>query len=90
VGVEADLGLFGVEDFEDLLLVGFGVAIDGGLIERGPSDVTSGGIADASGHVADEKDNRVAQILEVLHLAQEDGVAQVKVRSGGIEAGFDA
>ena len=32
----------------------------------------------------------MAEILEVLHLAQEDGVAEVEVGRGGVEAGFDA
>ena len=32
----------------------------------------------------------MAQILEVLHLAQQDGVAQVQIGRGGVEAGLDA
>ena len=32
----------------------------------------------------------MAQILKVLHLAQQHGVAQVQVGRGGVEAGLDA
>ena len=32
----------------------------------------------------------MAQVLEVLHLAQQHGVAEMQVRRGGIEAGFHA
>ena len=32
----------------------------------------------------------VAQVLKVLHLAQQHGVAQVQIGRGGIEADFDA
>ena len=37
----------------------------------------------------DDEDDRVAQVLEVLHLAQQDGVAQVEVGRGGVEADLD-
>lgn len=30
------------------------------------------------------------QVMKVLHLAQQDGVAEVEIGRGGIEAGFDA
>ena len=43
-----------------------------------------------AGHVADQEDDGVAEILKVLHLAQQDGVAQVQVGRGGVEAGLDA
>ena len=58
--------------------------------ERRTGGVAAGGIADESGAVADEKDDGVAEILEVLELADKHGVAQVQVGRGGIKAGFDA
>jgi hypothetical protein len=58
--------------------------------ERRTRGVAPGGIADEPGAVADEEDDGVAQILEVLQLADEHGVAQVQVGRGGIEAGLDA
>ena len=57
---------------------------------RRAGDVAAGRIADQAGHVADQEDHGVAQILEVLHLAEQDGVAQVQIGRGGIEAGLDA
>ena len=49
-----------------------------------------GGIADHAGPFADQKNNGVAQVLKVLHLAQQHGVAQVQIGRGGIEAGLHA
>ena len=42
------------------------------------------------GHIADQKDDGVAQILKVFHLAQKHGVAQVQIGRGGIEARLHA
>ena len=52
--------------------------------------VAAGGVADHPGHVADQENDGVAQILEVLHLAQQHGVAQVQIGRGRVEAGLDA
>jgi len=37
----------------------------------------------------DQENHRVAQILKVLHLAQQDGMAQMQVRSRRVEARLD-
>ena len=79
-----------IEDLEDLRLVGFGVLVDGLARHGRARHVAAGGVADHAGHIADQEDDGVAQVLEVLHLAQQDGVAQVQVGRGGVEAGFDA
>ena len=89
--VEADLGLLRIENLEDLRLVGFGVArrsasrVMGGRVTLRPV-----GSPIMAVHVADQEDDGVAQILEMLHLAQQHGVAQVQIGRGGIEAGFHA
>ncbi len=49
-----------------------------------------GGIADHGGEIADEKNGRVPFILKVLELAQDDGVAEVQIGRGGIDAKLDA
>ena len=90
LGVEADLGLVAVEDAEDLVGVGFRVFVDLLAGQRLAGDVAAGGIADERGEVADEEDDLVAEILEVLELAHEHGVAEVQVGRGGIESGLDA
>ena len=58
--------------------------------ERLAGDVAAGGVADERGIVADQKDDRVAELLEVAELAHQHGVAQVQVGRGGIEADLDA
>jgi hypothetical protein len=90
LAVEADLGLLGIEDFEDLRAVGLGVAVDILARHGRAGDIAARGIADQRGHIADQKDHGVAQVLEMFHLAQQDGVAQVQVGRGGVEAGFHA
>ena len=57
---------------------------------RRTRDVAAGRIADQAGHIADQEDDGVAQVLKMLHLAQQDRVAQVQVGRGGVEAGLDA
>ncbi len=88
-GVVTDLGLFGIEDLEDLLLVGLGVGCDLLGRQRLARDVASGGVADERGGVTDEEDDRVTELLEVAQLADQNGVAEVKIGSGGIEARLD-
>ncbi len=90
LGVEADFGFFAVEDLEDLVLVGLGVGGDFFAGEGLAGDVFAGGVADEGGAVADEEDDGVAELLEVLELAHEHGVAEVEVGGGGVEAGLDA
>ena len=86
LAVEAHLGLVAVEDLEDLRLVGLGVGVDLLARERRARRVAAGRIADQAGEIADQEDDRVAQVLEVLQLADEHGVAEVQVGRGRIEA----
>ena len=89
-GVEAHLGLVAVEDAEDLLGVGLRVRVD--LLPR--QRLARGGaarrVADERGEVADQEDDLVAQVLEVLELAHQHGVAQVQVGRGRVETGLHA
>ena len=41
------------------------------------------------GEVADHEDDAVAEILEVLHLADQHGVAEVQIGRRGVEADLD-
>lgn len=84
-GVEVHFRLFGIEDFEDLRFVGFGVAIDVFAGERGAGEVATGRVADEAGHVADQEDDLMAEVLEVLHLPEQYGMAQMKIGGGGVE-----
>jgi hypothetical protein len=88
--VEANLSLLAVQDLEDLRFVGLGVRVDLRTGHRRTRRVASTGVADESGHVADQEDHGVAEILKVLHLAQQHSVAKVEVWRGGIESRLDA
>ena len=90
LGVIADFCFVAVEDLEDLVFVGLGVEIDLFAGEGLAGLVLAGGVADEGGGVSDEEDDGVAELLEVLELAHEHGVAEVEVGGGGVEAGFDA
>ena len=58
--------------------------------QRRARDRASRGIADHAGEVADQKDDRVPEILKVFQLAQQHGVAEMQIGRGRIEAGFHA
>ncbi len=86
--VEVHHGLHGVEQLEHLPLVGLGVRVDGLACERRPGLGSAGRVADEAGEIADQKDHRMAKVLEVLHLANEHGVAEVQIWRGRIEPHF--
>jgi len=88
--VAADLGFLGIEDFENLVGVGFGVLLDGFWIEGWAGFGASGGIADASSVISDDDDGEMASVLELADFGEDESVAEVEVRGGGIETEFDA
>ena len=90
VAVVDDLGLVAVEDLEGLVGVGLGVGEHLVAGERRAGGGAAGGIADGGGEVADEQHGLVAEQLELAELLQRDGVAEVDVRRGGIDAELDA
>src|SRR3546814_7107899 len=54
------------------------------------SDVCSSDlVANHSGEIADQEDHLVAEVLELPHLVEQHGVADVQVRRGRVEAGLD-
>ena len=89
VAVVDDLGLLGVEHLHGLLDVGLGVGLDLLLGEGRAGGVTAGRVADEGGAVADDEGHVVAQVLELAHLAQGHGVAEVQVGGGGVHAQLD-
>ncbi len=82
LGVESNLGFGRIEQLENLRPVGFGVALDVLPRHRGTGDVAASGIADQARHVADQEDDGVAQILEMLQLADQNSVAEMEVGRG--------
>jgi len=82
-------GLTRIEDLEDLRLVGLGILRDLVARQRRSRLRSSGGIADQTGEITDEKHHAMPEVLEVFHLAQQDRVPEVQVGRRGIEANFD-
>ncbi len=82
--------LFAVEDFVDLLEIGFGVGVHLLARQRRARFGLAGGIADHRGEIADQENRGVAHFLKMFQLAQHDGVAEVQIRRGGIDAELDA
>ena len=90
-GVEVDDGRLRVEDLEDLRLVGLGVREDLVLArELRARRLLPRRVADHAGEVADQEDDLVPQLLEVAHLPEDDGVAEVEVGRGRVEADLHA
>ena len=88
--VAADFGFLGIEDFEDLVGVGFGVLLDGFGIEGWAGFGAPGGIADAGGIIADDDDGEMASVLELADFGEDESVAEVEVGGRGVETEFDA
>ena len=90
LAVEAGLGLGLGKNLEHLRHVGLGVAHDFFRAQRRAGGGASGGVANHAGKIADQKDDRVAEVLKMLELAQEHGVAEMEIGRGRIESGFYA
>src|SRR5262249_55989370 len=71
-----------------LTLVGLCILLDLLFRQSNPRFRDSARIADHAREVADEKNDFMAEILKVLHLMKQDGMSEMQVRGGGIEAGF--
>ena len=74
------------ENLEHLRHVSLGIAHDVFRAERRTRGRTARRVANHAGEVADQKDDGVAEILKVLELAQQHGVAEMQIGSGRIEA----
>ena len=88
--VAADFGFLGIEDFEDLVGVGFGVLLDGFGIEGWAGFRAPRGIADAGGIISDDDDGEMASVLELADFGEDESVAKVEIGGGGVETKFDA
>ena len=89
VAVVDDLGLGRVEDLHGLLDVGLGVELDLLMGELRARGVLARRVADERGAVADNEGDVVTQVLELAHLLQGHGVAQVQVGARGVNAELD-
>ena len=89
VAVVHDGGLLGIQDLHGLAHIGLGIGLDLLLRKLRTRGVLARGVADQRGTVADDEGDVVAQVLELTHLAQGHGVAQVQVGAGGVDAELD-
>ena len=87
--IELDAGSLAIEDLEDLRRIGLGVRAYFILRQRRPRRVLAGRIADHPREIADQKDHLVAEVLELAHLVDQHGVAEVQIGSGRIETRLD-
>ena len=78
----------GIQDFEDLPLIGLGIFLYL-LFREGFSGFRHAGrIADHAGEVADQENHLMSEFLKVLELVDQDRMAQMQIRRGRIEACF--
>jgi len=71
-----------VEDFAGLVEVGGGIFLDFLGVRTGGFSFCRW-VADHGGGVADDEDGLVAEVLELAHFAEDDGVAEVEVGAVG-------
>ena len=90
IAVLVDLGLAQVDDPADLGEIVDGVGLDLILGQLGARLVAARGVADQGGVVADNDDRRMAQFLKLAQFPQGDGVSEVNIDTGGIDAVLDA
>src|SRR5262249_25086513 len=90
VAVAMHLRPIHVNDSPNLPLVIEGIGLDLFLRQAGPGLVATAGIPDESGVVADDEDRLVSQLLEQSKLAERDGVSQVDINAGRVDAVLDA
>src|SRR5947207_5848600 len=88
--VVADFRFFLVEDFVDLRKIGFGIGVNLLARQRRAGFRYARGVANHRRNIANQKNGGVAKVLKMLELAQNHGVAQVKIWGRGIHAQIGA
>ena len=89
LAVVANLRFCRVKHQTGLLVVSLGVGFDLLTAQRRAGRVAAGRVADHGGEVADQKNHRVTQILQLSHFVKHDGVPDMNVRRGRVQAEFD-
>jgi len=88
-GVVADFGTRRIQHQAGLGVVGLGVGLDLLARQRRAGIVAAAGVADHRREVADEKNDVVAQVLQLAHFVQHHGMPQVDVGRRGIQSQLD-
>lgn len=89
LGVVAKRRLLGIENFERLIDIGLGICRDLLARKLGTRGIAARGVSDKSRAIADDQRNAMTEVLELSELAQRDGVAEMNVRGGRIDAELD-
>ena len=84
--VEIDHRLLRIENLEDLGFISFRICAICFRDKRRARGRAPGRIANHSGEVANQEDDRVAQILKVFELAEKHRVSEVQVRRSRVNA----
>ncbi len=87
--VEFDRRFLWIEDREGLFGVRGSVLFDFGAGQLRARRLLSRWVADHPGEVAHDENDAVARVLEVLHLADHDRVAEVDVGRGRVKSHLD-
>ncbi len=90
LAVAAHFGLFGIENFERLVEVGFRVLVDFLFRQNRASGGTTGRIADARREVADDEHRLVTELLKLAQLVEDDHVPEREVGARRIDAELHA
>ena len=75
--VETNLGRLGVEDLENLLLIGLRVLPNLLGCQRRTGRRLAAGVTDHAGKIADQEHDMVAELLELPHLVDQHGMTEV-------------
>ena len=82
-------GALGIQDLEDLLLVGARIGLHLLGVSGGRVALRPVGSPMRPGEISDQENDLVAELLELPHLVEQHRVPEMQVRRGGIEAGLD-
>jgi len=86
--ISTDFRLLWVDDFEDLVGIGFCILLDDFGFEGGTGFRAASGVADTGGVVTDDDDGEMAGFLKLADLSENESVAEVKIGGGRIESEF--
>src|SRR5471032_1917133 len=90
LAVVAHLGLLTIQHERGLLEIGLRVRLDLLARQRRARGVTPRRVPDQRSEVANQEDHRMAKILQLTHLVQDNRMANMNIRRGRVEAKLDA
>ncbi|MPN03965.1 hypothetical protein SDC9_151200 [bioreactor metagenome] len=89
LAVVAQFGLAGIQHLVGLIAIGFGVHLDLLGSQRRARGVAARRVADQRGEVADQEDHRMAQVLQLAHLVENNRMPNVDIRCRRVQPQLD-